>query len=240
MNIESLTNVHVKEWTKLKEKKGRDQAGLFLIEGEHLIEEAQKQNVIKEIISTDPNEKADFYVTKSIMKKISSQVSIPTKIAVCLKQKENHYKNKILILDNIQDPGNLGTMIRSALAFGFSDIVLGLDTVDLYNEKVIRASEGMLFHINILRRDLNVFLEEIKKDYQILLTDVKKGKNIKTIPIQEKVALVIGSEGNGIKEEFQKYATTYLKINMEKSVESLNAAVAASILMYEIGASKNE
>lgn len=238
MKIESLQNTHVKEWCKLKNKKDRDQSGLFLVEGEHLIEEAQKQNLIKEIISCEDTLVADFYVTKDIMKKISSQVSISSRVAICYKKKEEEIQNKILILDNIQDPGNFGTMIRSAIAFGFTDIVASFDTVDLYNEKVVRASEGMLFHVNVVRKELSTFLEEIQNDYQILLTDVKKGKNIKEITLQDKIAIVIGNEGQGVREEIKNMASQFIKIPIQKTCESLNAGVAASILMYEVAVRK--
>ena len=234
MKIESLTNNRVKEWVKLKEKKYRDETGLFLIEGEHLILEAKKKNLIQEIISMDDNLEADFYITKEIMKKISSQVSLSKRVAVCYKTEEKTIQNKILVLDNIQDPGNLGTLIRSAVAFGFHDIVLSNDCVDLYNEKVIRASEGMIFQINVLRKDLNCFLESIQNDYQILITDVNNGENIKNINLNKNIALVIGNEGQGIKKEIKKYANEFIKINMNEACESLNAGVAGSILMYEV------
>lgn len=234
MKIESLQNARVKEWCKLKEKKYRDETNLFLVEGEHLIEEAKKQNLIKEIISCEETLVADFYVTKDIMKKISQQVSISSRIAVCYKKKEEPMQDKILVLDNIQDPGNFGTIIRSAVAFGFTDIIVSMDTVDLYNEKVVRASEGMLFHINILRRELPIFLEEMKNDYQIFTTDVQQGENLREIPLQEKIVIVIGNEGQGVREEIKKYATHFIKIPMQKMCESLNAGVAASIIMYEV------
>ncbi len=239
MKIESLTNTHVKEWVKLKNKKYRDEVGLFLIEGDHLINEARKKNLIKEIISIT-NEQADFYVTKEIMKKISSQVSIANNIAVCYKIKEQELKGNIVLLDNIQDPGNLGTIIRSAVAFGFKNIILSDDTVDLYNDKVIRASEGMIFHINVLRKNLELFLEELKQNYQILITDVMQGENIKKIKHTKNIALIIGNEGNGVKDNLKKYANNFVKINMDETCESLNASIAASILMYEIMESKNE
>ena len=238
MKIESLQNSHVKEWAKLKDKKMRDEEGLFLVEGEHLIEEAKKQNLIKEIISCEETLNANFYVTKDIMKKISSQVSISSRIAVCYKKKEEEIKDKLLILDNIQDPGNFGTIIRSAVAFGFMDIIVSPDTVDLYNEKVVRASEGMLFHINVLRRELLPFLEEIKDNYQVFTTDVEKGENIKEISLEEKLAIVIGNEGQGVREEIKNMATHFIKIPMKEECESLNAGVAASILMYEVGGKK--
>lgn len=234
MKIESLSNGRVKEWIKLKNKKVRDEKGLFLIEGEHLIEEAQKQKLIKEIISIDETLEGDFYVTKEIMKKLTSQVSISSRIAVCYKKQELPIQDKILVLDRIQDPGNLGTMIRSALAFGFFDIVISEDTVDLYNEKVVRSSEGMLFNINVIRKDLEIFLKEIKSEYQILATDVKNGENIKQISVSNKVALIIGNEGQGVQEKIKNYSNKFIKIPINKNCESLNAGVAASILMYEI------
>lgn len=240
MNIESLTNNRVKEWVKLKEKKYRDEQGLFLIEGDHLINEAKKKNIIKEIISTDKNEIADFYVTPEVMKKISNQVSAPKTIAVCYKLKEEEIKNRILVLDGIQDPGNLGTIIRSAVAFNFDTIVLSEDTVDIYNEKVIRASEGMIFNINFVRTNIIPFLEKNKNNYDILITNVVKGENIKTIRLSQKIILVIGNEGNGVKEETKKYQNHFIKLNMNENCESLNAGVAASILMYEINEAKNE
>lgn len=235
MNIESISNKHVVEWAKLKTKKYRDLLGLFIVEGEHLIKEALKSNCIKEIISIDKSLDANFYVTKEIMKKLTSQVTISNRIAICYKLKETKISNKILILDGIQDPGNLGTIIRSAYAFGFKDIILSNNSVDLYNEKVIRASEGIIFLENIIRKDLDEFLKSIKNEYQILVTNVRNGKNIRNINLKEKLALIIGNEGNGVKSSLENIADELIKIPIDKNVESLNAGVAASILMYEVG-----
>lgn len=240
MYIESMTNKHVKEWVKLKEKKYRDEVGLFLIEGEHLIEEARKKNCIKEIISVNPSIAADFYITEQIMKKISNQVSISDTIAVCYKLPEKEIGKRILVLDGIQDPGNLGTIIRSAVAFNFDTIILSEDTVDVYNDKVIRASEGMLFSIPILRRDITIFLEKNKEKYTILVTDVEKGENIKKLPKMEHIILIIGNEGNGVKEIIKGYQKYAIKLAMNASCESLNAGVAASIFMYEINEANHE
>lgn len=240
MNIESLANSHVKEWAKLNSKKYRDEVNLFIIEGDHLIEEARKKGIIKEVISIDKNVVADYYVTPEIMKKISNQVSISNSIAVCYKLKEQEIKNRIILLDGIQDPGNLGTIIRSAVAFNFDTIVLSDDTVDLYNDKVIRASEGMMFHINIIRRNFNWFLEENKNKYNILITDVVAGENIRKIKLNNKMMLVIGNEGKGVRKEIKKYNNHFIKLSMSDDCESLNAGVAASILMYEINEAANE
>ncbi len=240
MYIESLNNSHVKEWLKLKTKKYRDQECLFLIEGEHLIEEAQKKNCLKEIISQDPNLKADYYVSPVIMKKICSQESSPSRMAVCFKIPEQPLQNKILVLDGIQDPGNLGTIIRSAVAFAFDTIVLSNDTVDLYNEKVIRSSEGMLFHINIIRTDLIPFLKQEQNTYTIFGTDVHRGQAIRKLQMPPNFMLVIGNEGKGIKPEIKELCHQFINLPMTKNCESLNAAVAASILMYECFEGLNE
>ena len=154
MIIESLNNGKVKAWNKLKEKKFRDEENLFLIEGDHLVECALNYGVVKEIVTSYENFKIHnipiYYVTDSIMKKLSNQVTSTDILAVCQKLPEREIKGNVCLLDNIQDPGNLGTIIRSAKAFGIDSLILSLDTVDLYNDKVIRASEGLLFGLNII------------------------------------------------------------------------------------------
>ena len=173
MKIESLQNPKVKEWIKLKEKKYRDLNNLFLIEGDHLLNEAMIKGVVREIISTDKLfdfEGIPFYeVNDSIMKKLSSQVSGTNVICVCEKLREREVIGKVCLLDNIQDPGNLGTIIRSAVAFNIDTIIVSLDTVDLYNDKTIRSSEGMLFHINVIKQNLEDAIDSLKnKDYKKL------------------------------------------------------------------------
>ncbi len=169
------------------------------------------------------------------MQKISSQKSISESIAVCYKLKEEKIGSKVLALECLQDPGNLGTIIRSAVAFSFDTIILSEDTVDLYNDKVIRSTEGMLFKINIVRKNLKKTLLDLQNDHKIYVTNVEKGENIKKIPKESKFVLLIGNEGNGVKESTKKLADYLIKIPMNPTCESLNASVAASILMYEIG-----
>ncbi len=234
MKLTSLKNEHVKFWLSLKEKKNRDKEQKFLIEGDHLINEAQKQNLILETISiVDLN--ADYFVTKDIMTKISDQKSICYNAAVCNFIKEEELNGNILILDNIQDPGNLGTIIRSCTAFNFHNIVLSDDSVDIYNSKVIRATEGMLFHINILRRNLLNFIPTLKMlGYQIIGTDVVKGLDIRTINNDQNIAIVLGNEGSGISKSVKNLCDTFVNIKINENCESLNVGVAASILMYEV------
>ena len=241
MVITSLNNEHIKNLNKLKEKKYRDETNSFLIEGEHLVCEAIKNNLAKEIIVLDG---FDFsyddvnitYVSKDVMKKLSSMDSYPNVIGVCNKKKEGKVGNKIIILDDIQDPGNLGTIIRSSVAFGIDTIVLSAKTVDLYNSKVIRATQGMLFYVNIIVRDLEEFINYIKNDgFVVYGTKVDGGTDIRNVMVSDKSALVIGNEGNGMCKEVSDLCDEYLYIKMNDNVESLNAGVAASILLYEMG-----
>jgi len=235
--IESLDNKKVKEWMKLHEKKYRDETNLFLIEDKHLINEAKKYNIIQEIISIEEIEEQNItihLVSKRIMAKLSKQNTSSKIIAVCKKLEEKEIGNKVLILDQIQDPGNLGTMIRSAVAFHFDTIIMSTDSVDLYNEKVIRATEGMLFHINIIRAELLDYLAKMT-DYQLFRTDVENGVNVKNIEFMDKVAIIIGNEGKGIQSSIKEKIKNAIYIPMNENCESLNAAISASIIMYEVG-----
>lgn len=235
MKIESLSNAKVKNWNKLKEKKYRDEAGLFLIEGDHLIKEALKKQMVVSTIGL--NETYDYTVNPEILKKLSSQKSGAKEIAVVKKIEEKKVEgDKILILDNIQDPGNLGTIIRSAVAFNISTIILSDDCVDLYNDKVIRSSEGMIFNINIVRKKLIEIIPKLKENgYTIYATTVNGNGYFEN---DSKIALVIGNEGNGIKKDILSLCDKNITIKMNKDCESLNAGVAASILMYELGVKK--
>lgn len=238
MLITSVNNEHIKELSKLKEKKYRDKLGLFLIEGEHLINEALRENLITEIFAlenTNYNYNNITYVTENVMKKLSSTDSIPKVIGVSKKRKEENIGDRILILEDIQDPGNLGTIIRSSVAFNIDTLILSPKSVDLYNSKVIRSTEGMIFHLNIIVRDLESIIKDLKKDnYLILGTNVNNGINIKDINIPNKYALIIGNEGKGMSSEISNLCDKNIYIKMNERVESLNASVAASILLYEI------
>ena len=239
MLITSLDNQKIKKYLKLKIKKFRDEEKLFLIEGEHLVEEALKSDLLVDLLVLDGNIK-DYhfpitYVGSKVMKKLSNMDSVPSVIGVCKFLEEKEITgNRVLLLDDIQDPGNLGTIIRSSLAFFVFDIILNLNSVDLYNDKVIRSSQGMIFQMNILRRDLGKVITDLKKkDYVILGTDVFKGIDVKDIS-PEKFALIMGNEGSGVKAELKKMCDKNLYIKMNSKVESLNVGVATSILLYEL------
>ncbi len=240
MLITSVHNQHIKELAKLKDKKYRDESDVFLVETKHLVLEAYKAGLIKELIleanEIFPLDVPILYVSKEVLKKLSSVESPSNVMAVVYKRKDvNILGEKVLILDRIQDPGNLGTMIRSAVAFNIDTIICSKDTVDVYNPKVVRASQGMMFHVPILVRDTEKIIYELKdKDYKIVGTKVTNGHDVRESKIYSHFALVIGNEGQGISKNIEELCDEYLYIKMNSNCESLNASVAASILMYEI------
>lgn len=234
MQIESVNNPKIKNLIKLKEKKYKDLTNTFIVEGDHLVREALKKELVIEIYSLSDEDYGvpSFKITEAVMKKITNQVSISPIIALCKKMGEEPIKGPVLILDGIQDPGNLGTIIRSAVAFSMPNIIISDNSVDLYNPKVIRSTEGMLFHVNAIRKNLSEYLPTLKKDYQIIGTDVRTGVNIRNLSLNSNYGIVIGSEGSGMGVS-KDFCDTFIKIPMSDKCESLNAGVSASIIMYE-------
>ncbi len=228
--IESLNNERIKEYAKLNQKKYRDDTNMFIIEGTHLVEEAFKNNIVVDAFSLD-----DKYtkVSEEVMKKLSNLDTPPKYLAICNKIEEKNINGNVLILDGVQDPGNLGTIIRSSIAFNIDTIILSNDSVDLYNTKVLRATEGMIFNINIIRRDLNEILPNLKDKYTIYTTNVVNGTNLSDIKVKTPFALIMGSEGNGVKDSIASYADESVYISMNTKCESLNVGVATSIILYE-------
>lgn len=234
----SKDNKKIKELKKLQSKKYRDLTSRFIVEGEHLVEEAFKNSCLDEVyILENTNISINVpinYVSKEILKYISN-LETPTIIGLCHKQKETSIGKKIVILEDIQDPGNLGTIIRSCVAFNIDTLILSKNTVDLYNEKVLRATQGMIFKINIIVKDTLEIVKELKQqDYHIYGTKVDGGKELKTIEKNDKFAIIMGNEGRGITKDIEKLCDTYLYIKMNKSCESLNVGVATSIILYEL------
>ena len=241
MLITSLDNLKVKKYVKLKNKKYRDIEKMYLVETNHLVEEALNHQVLVDLLVLE-NEQVSYnfnytYVTKEIMKKLSNLETIPKVIGVVkMLEPSNNLGNSILLLDDIQDPGNLGTIIRSSVAFNVDSIVMSLNTVDLYNPKVIRSTQGMIFKINLIKDDLGQVIEKLKsKNIPIYTTNVNGGENIKNINSTDSYGLIMGNEGNGVKDEISTLADRKIYIPMNSKVESLNVSVAASILLYELG-----
>lgn len=239
MLITSLTNDKVKNMVKLQTKKYREEEQRFIVEGDHLISEAYKAGNLIEIYALENmlikyDDIPVTYVTEEVMKKISEQSSSTNIIGVCkyIGNKIDENKN-IVLLDSIQDPGNLGTIIRSAVAFNF-DIVIGDNSVDIYNSKTIRSTEGMIFNVNFIKSNLIDFINQ-HKDYKYLIADMNNGTDIKSYNKNNKVAIIMGNEGNGISDNIRDLDIDYIYIKQSSKCESLNVGVAASILMHELG-----
>lgn len=233
--IESVNNNRIKEYTKLNDKKYRKINKLFIACGEHLVVEALKRDIVKEIFALS-SYKGEFdvtYVSDDVMKKLSSLDTPPKVLAICYMLEEKQVSSNAIILDNIKDPGNLGTIIRSAVAFGYNDIILSPECVDVYNNKVIRATEGMLFNVNIIYSNLEDEIINLKdRGYIIFGTNVNGGTLASKC--SSKHAIIIGSEAKGMDEKLNHLCDKMLYIKMNDKCESLNAGVSASILMYEL------
>lgn len=235
----SLENSKIKELSKLKDKKMRDNSNLFLVEGEHLVNEAFKHGYLKtliKLIGYNYDLKVEtLEVNEKILKNLSSLKNTPSLMGVCEKKRDQIKGDHLLILDEIQDPGNLGTIIRSAVAFNIDTIILSKNTVDLYNEKVLRATQGLIFSINIVRADLPAEIIALKKqNFKIYATKVNGGKTLKNIEKPAKFAIIMGNEGNGVSNNLLELCDDYLYIPMNSKCESLNVGVATSIILYEL------
>ena len=235
----SINNQKINYLKKLNEKKYRDKEESFLVEGDHLVKEAYKNGYLTMLfIKEGIDYKLDVEtheISTNIVKYLSN-LKTPTGIfGLCKKKKMKLKEGKILLLDSIQDPGNMGTIIRSSVAFNVDTIVINDKCADIYSDKVIRSSQGMIFNANIIKENLEEFVKEIKKTHIVYATNVKKGKELKTITKREKFAIIMGSEGQGVDEKLSNLADEYLYIPMNKKCESLNVGVAASIILYNLG-----
>ncbi len=240
--INSKNNQYIKNLAKLTSKKDIIDKGIFLVEGRNLIVEAIEREIVENLLITDEEMYEDYdiektLVDKSIIDKLSTNKSNRGSIAVC--KYESHsvnlkLVNKIVVLENINNPGNLGTIIRTALAFGFEAVVTVGESVFAYNEKVIRAAQGALFKMPVLQLKDFEQLKEFKP-YRLLLSE--SAKNIDDVEFDsgEKYAVVFGNEANGITNELQQqWPGEDVIIPINKTVESLNLAIAAGIALNKL------
>ena len=255
MTISSKDNEMIKRIKKLKEKKYREEYNEFIVEGIKMVEEAIIEKAkIKTIIICDdcktncsiPNElmyeiaKLDcIYVTEKVFNFIT-EVTNPQGIMAIIEKpanKENeidYQEDNFLILDNIQDPGNIGTILRTADSLNYKQIIVSKGTADVYNPKVVRSTMGAIFRIKVVEvEDLAKTIKEMKKHkITVYATDLRTDKSIYDVDYK-KSAIVIGNEANGVSEEVLNEASQRIKIPMIGKTESLNAAVATSVILYE-------
>ena len=241
MLITSLDNEKVKYYYKLGKKKYRDLNNEFVVEGEHLVLEAYKSGALKEVMVEEgvvlPIDVEQIEVSREVLKKISSLDNPPKMIGLCKKIVDTTIGKRILILDEIADPGNMGTIIRSAVAFNIDTIVIGDNTVDVFSPKVVRATQGMIFHVPIVFYNIEKLIPILKKlKIPVLATNVKYGEDARILPntIKDVFALIIGNEGSGVNPKYLELSDKFIYIPMNEVVESLNVGVATSIILYEM------
>ncbi len=234
--ITSADNNTLKQVKKLQKKSERIKTGLFVAEGKRIVEDAIKAGVVEFIITCD--ESVDFentyLVNRSLYEKVSDTKSPQGIMAVCRLPEQNGtaFDGNIVICDGVKDPGNLGTVIRTAECAGFGAVLLINDCVDPYNPKVVRSTMGSVFRMPVIECDI----EYIKalKSYTLAVTMLDGAVDIFKADFKEKVALVIGSEANGASDDIKMMAQLPVKIPMCGQAESINAAVAAGIAMYAV------
>lgn len=240
MIITSAENPKIAEVKKLTEKKFRKSTGLYLIEGERLVRDAirygakitdifVKQSAASKFAFENQTEVAD-----KVFGKISDTVSSQGVVAVVKKRENESFapQGNCLILDGIQDPGNAGTLLRTATACGFCD-VYAVDSVDLYSPKVLRSAMSAHFCVRLHESHSLAEVLDALSGVQIVAADMN-GKNVFETTFDGKVALIVGNEGNGISELSRRRADLVVSLPMKNELESLNAAVAGSVIMYGI------
>jgi len=240
LKITSLQNDKIKAYFSLKTKSVRENMHLFLLDDKDLINRAYKKNLIETILFKGPTPKYKnvelIEVTDSIIKKLSSVQTPSDMIGVCKMVENRECDNFVVALDDVQDPGNGGTIARSALAFNFNEMLLSKNSFDKYNEKFVRATKGSFFDISIKKVDLlDELIKRKQNGYQIVIADLKKESiTLSNFRCNDKMVLVLGNEGNGISNEIRKIADVSVYIPISNKIESLNVGVAGSIIMQYI------
>lgn len=252
MYITSLSNNIIKEVLSLHNKKFRDEKNLFIVEGKKQTDEIDRDWQICYFIATKEfenkiqNNNKIYYVSDSVFKKISTTVT-PQGIMAIVKKKNfdvdkitNKQNGLFVILDCLQDPGNLGTVIRSAAAFGVDGVFISKNSIDVFSDKVVRSTMGAIFKIPIIPECNILKIIEILKSKNITVysLDLKAKNYISQIKFNRSAAIVIGNEAKGIEKDIVEKSDEKIKIKMIKNVESLNASVACSIALYEISKQK--
>ncbi|MBP2240677.1 TrmH family RNA methyltransferase [Cytobacillus eiseniae] len=250
-HIHSAKNPQIKQWKKLLTKKERDKTGTFLVEGFHLVEEALSGDQIIEIIISENKDMPPSWdygsipvtmVTDEIITELSDTEAPQGVLAVCRQQEGSpniSSGKRFLLVDAVQDPGNLGTMIRTADAAGIDAVLVGEGSVDIYNPKVLRSAQGSHFHLPIIRGNLFEWVDELKTaQIPVYGTALENAKEYTEIQRQGKSALIVGNEGSGVNKDLLDLTTANLYIPIFGKSESLNVAVATGILLYHLGNEK--
>jgi TrmH family RNA methyltransferase len=257
--ITSVQNARVKAWLQLLDKKGRDKQGQFMIEGIHLLQEALASGIKVETVVYAEERRHELpdgmleaarnagveciAVTNAVLEKCTDTLTPQAAFAVLPKlqgEPQDLLVSKaavpslVVVIDSIQDPGNLGTIIRSADAVGATGVLLGKGTVDLYNPKTVRSTMGSLFHLPIVQGDLTELLPlAASQGAAVVTTSLQAAASCYDFDFRVSVWFVIGNEGQGVSPEVSSLATEHIRIPMQGKAESLNAAMAGTVVLFE-------
>lgn len=235
--ITSKENARVKYAYELKTSKGRKEHNQFLIEGHKSLELALKAGLVTDIfttkklkgISEDINQ---YLVSQEIIDKLAYSKSPEgvVFIANCIEEKEPTNPSKVVYLDHVSDPGNMGTIIRTALAFSYDAVCLSNNCVSIYNEKTIAASKGAIFLLPIYHKDI----KEFDSSYKVIVSTLsERSIELDKVSKEDKFVLVLGNEAHGVSEDSIEKADILVKIPVN-NIDSLNVSIAAGILMYHL------
>lgn len=236
MAITSTQDPKILKYKKLLTPKGRQEQQLFIVEGYHLVKEAIKANIVIDILEFNDilTYKNSTQVTRAIIKTLSTTQTPQNIIAICKIQNLNIKANKIIALNKLQDPGNIGTIFRLAKSFGFDSVIV--ENIDIYNEKIIRSSQGAMFSLNIIKtNDLSKELSAFKKDDFLVYSTTLNKNSVKLNDIDfrnKKIVIVLGNEGNGIDKKIIDLSDFNVYVPIE--FESLNVACCGAIIMNKI------
>lgn len=244
-HLTSLKNPKVQSWRSLKDRKGRKETGCFLVEGRKMVEEALRSAFPVEAVLVDEGRLAELslpgnvpvYALPEHVLAAVCDTKTPQGVAAVVRMTNNAaLGNRMVALDGVQDPGNVGTIIRTADAAGLDGVLLSAQCADAFSPKVLRATMGSVFRMGIrVTEDLPGELARLKQEgFSVLSSQLDGTPFYEREPVGERFCLVIGSEGNGVTPEVQQVATHRVKLPMRGGAESLNAAVAAGIMMYEL------
>ncbi|GBF74999.1 hypothetical protein PA598K_03374 [Paenibacillus sp. 598K] len=249
LHITSVQNSRVKGWAALLDKKHRDRTASFLVEGVHLVQEALKENaelecIVYDVVKGWPAELGEaagverVAASKQIIARCTGTDTPPPVFGVARKLRPPTGRlfegSLVVVLDGVQDPGNVGTIIRSADAVGADAVVLGRGCVDLYNPKTVRSTMGSLFHLPVIEGELTELLPEARRHGARLIgTSLHADNNCYAEDWTAATWLVLGSESRGLSQEVQALLDASVRIPMRGGSESLNVAMAATVLLYE-------
>ena len=244
-HITSLKNPKVTAWKSLKERKGRKELGCFLVEGRKMVEEAIASAFRVEAVLADDDRLGEFtlpagipvYAMPAHVLAAVCDTKTPQGIAAVVRMAEVELHGlRLVAMDGVQDPGNVGTIIRTADAAGFDGVILSAQCADVFSPKVLRATMGSIFRMGIrVADDLPGLLSRMVQEGTSVVSSQLDGEPFyRRSPLNERFVLVIGSEGNGVTDEVKAIATHRVRLPMRGGAESLNAAVAAGIMMYEL------